>query len=103
MAPRRRAPRPGRSPARPSAAPLRRRQALPRPGQPGFGALAPATRAVRADGSPDPATGALTVPIFATSTYRQQDAGVHAGYDYSRADNPTREALEGAVAVLEGA
>ncbi len=76
-------------------------QHLVHPSDPAFASLHPATRAVHADGTPDARTGALTVPIFATSTYRQHAPAVHDGYDYSRADNPTREALERALAVLE--
>jgi cystathionine gamma-synthase len=63
-----------------------------------------ATRAIHAGQDPDPATGAVVVPIYATSTFAQDQVGVtKAGYDYSRAGNPTRTALETAVASLEGA
>lgn len=62
-----------------------------------------ATRAVHAGQSPDPATGAIMTPIYQTSTYAQQGIGVHKGYDYARGANPTRSALEGNVAALEGA
>src|SRR6267142_7084180 len=62
-----------------------------------------ATRAIHAGQEPDPLTGAVTVPIYQTSTYAQQAPGVHKGYDYSRTDNPTRTALHQAVASLEGA
>jgi cystathionine gamma-lyase len=60
-----------------------------------------ATRAVHAGGGPDPTTGAVSVPIYATSTYAQESPGVHRGYDYGRTRNPTREALERCVADLE--
>jgi cystathionine gamma-lyase len=60
-----------------------------------------ATRAVHGGGAPDPTTGAVTVPIYATSTYAQQSPGVHKGYAYARTRNPTREALERCVADLE--
>lgn len=62
-----------------------------------------ATRAVHAGQEPDPATGAVTVPIYQTSTYAQSAPGVHKGYDYSRTDNPTRTALQTALASLEDA
>jgi cystathionine gamma-lyase len=60
-----------------------------------------ATRTVHAGGGPDPTTGAVTVPIYATSTYAQESPGVHKGYEYARTRNPTREALERSVADLE--
>ncbi len=60
-----------------------------------------ATRAVHTGGGPDPTTGAVSVPIYATSTYAQQSPGVHKGYEYARSRNPTREALERCVADLE--
>jgi cystathionine gamma-lyase len=60
-----------------------------------------ATRAVHAGGGPDPTTGAVVVPIYATSTYAQLSPGVHRGYQYARTRNPTREALEVCVADLE--
>ncbi|MET0503298.1 MAG: cystathionine gamma-synthase [Candidatus Binatia bacterium] len=62
-----------------------------------------ATRAIHAGQEPEPATGAITVPIFQTSTYAQTAPGVHKGYDYSRTDNPTRTALQTALASLEDA
>lgn len=62
-----------------------------------------ATRAIHAGQQPEPATGAITVPIFQTSTYAQRAPGVHKGYDYSRTDNPTRTALQNALASLEDA
>jgi cystathionine gamma-lyase len=49
-----------------------------------------ATRAIHAGQEPEPATGAITVPIYQTSTFAQSAPGVHKGYDYSRTDNPTR-------------
>lgn len=60
-----------------------------------------ATRVIHAGQSPDPSTGAVMTPIYATSTYVQQSPGVHQGYDYSRSGNPTRSALEKCVADLE--
>jgi cystathionine gamma-lyase len=64
--------------------------------------LALGTRAIHAGQSPDPSTGAIMVPIYATSTYVQQSPGVHKGYEYSRTQNPTRMAYERCVADLEG-
>ena len=61
-----------------------------------------ATRAIHAGQSPDPATGAVMPPIYATSTYAQQSPGVHRGYEYSRTQNPTRMAWERCIADLEG-
>jgi cystathionine gamma-synthase len=61
------------------------------------------TDAIHAGQDPDPTTGAVTVPIHATSTYAQRAPGEHLGYEYSRTDNPTRHALETALGVLEGA
>jgi cystathionine beta-lyase/cystathionine gamma-synthase len=60
-----------------------------------------ATRAIHVGQEPEPATGAITVPIYQTSTYAQSAPGVHKGYDYSRTDNPTRTALQEALASLE--
>jgi len=60
------------------------------------------TRAIHAGQSPDPSTGAIMVPIYATSTYVQKSPGVHQGYEYSRTQNPTRMAYERCVADLEG-
>jgi cystathionine beta-lyase/cystathionine gamma-synthase len=62
-----------------------------------------ATRAIHAGQEPESATGAITVPIFQTSTFAQRAPGVHKGYDYSRTDNPTRTALQTALASLEDA
>jgi cystathionine gamma-lyase len=60
-----------------------------------------ATRVIHAGQSPDPSTGAIMPPIYATSTYVQQSPGVHKGLDYGRSHNPTRWALERCVADLE--
>ena len=64
--------------------------------------LAFATRTVHGGQRPDPLTGAVMPPIYATSTYAQSSPGVHKGYDYSRTRNPTRDALQAALANLEG-
>ena len=61
-----------------------------------------ATRAVHAGQRPDPATGAIMTPIYATSTYVQESPGVHKGFEYSRSQNPTRMAFEACLADLEG-
>ena len=60
-----------------------------------------ATRAVHGGGGPDPATGAVSVLIYATSTYAQESPGVHKGYTYARSRNPTRDAVERCIADLE--
>lgn len=60
-----------------------------------------ATRAIHAGQAPDPTTGAIMTPIYATSTYVQESPGVHKGYEYSRSGNPTRKALEDCIADLE--
>jgi cystathionine beta-lyase/cystathionine gamma-synthase len=60
------------------------------------------TLAVHAGVEPDPQTGAVMTPIYQTSTYAQPDVAQHKGYEYSRTDNPTRTALHGALAALEG-
>jgi cystathionine gamma-lyase len=60
------------------------------------------TRAIHGGQHPDPTTGAVMPPIYATSTYRQQSPGVHQGYEYGRTHNPTRQAYERAIASLEG-
>src|SRR6266540_3356697 len=52
------------------------------------------TRAIHEGQEPDPATGALIVPIYQTSTFAQDEVGVHKGYDYARVANPTRPALQ---------
>jgi cystathionine gamma-synthase len=61
------------------------------------------TRAIHAGQEPDPATGAITTPIYQTSTYVQEAVGVNKGYDYARVGNPTRTALQIALASLENA
>ena len=61
-----------------------------------------ATRAIHDGQEPDPLTGAVTVPIYPTSTYVQQGIGEHKGYEYSRVSNPTRARLEENLASLEG-
>lgn len=61
-----------------------------------------ATTCVHAGSEPDRQTGAVTVPIYATSTYAYHQFGEHTGWEYSRTGNPTRSALEGAMAELEG-
>src|SRR5213076_1878566 len=61
------------------------------------------TRAIHDGQEPDPATGAVTVPIYQTSTFVQEAVGEHKGYDYSRVANPTRTALQLCLASLEGA
>jgi cystathionine gamma-lyase/cystathionine beta-lyase/cystathionine gamma-lyase/homocysteine desulfhydrase len=65
--------------------------------QPGF-----ATRAIHAGQEPDPETGAVTVPIYPTSTYVQQELGKNKGYEYARVSNPTRTRLEENLTALEG-
>ncbi len=60
------------------------------------------TRAIHAGQQPDPATGAVITPIYATSTYVQSEPAVHQGYEYSRTGNPTRAAYERSIADLEG-
>jgi cystathionine beta-lyase/cystathionine gamma-synthase len=65
--------------------------------QPGF-----ATRAIHAGQEPDPETGAVTFPIYATSTYVQQELGKNKGYEYARVSNPTRTRLEENLTALEG-
>jgi cystathionine beta-lyase/cystathionine gamma-synthase len=68
-----------------------------RPNRQGF-----ATRCVHAGQAPDPTTGAVMMPIYATSTFVQQSPGVHKGYEYARSQNPTRMAFERCIADLEG-
>src|SRR5216684_264205 len=70
---------------------------MPKNKQSGF-----ATRAIHVGQEPDPLTGAVTVPIYPTSTYVQQELGKHKGYEYSRVSNPTRDRLEQNLAALEG-
>ena len=60
------------------------------------------TDAIHIGQEPDPATGAIIVPIYQTSTYVQEELGRHKGYEYSRTSNPTRAALERNLACLEG-
>ena len=60
-----------------------------------------ATRTIHAGQAPDPSTGAIMPPIYATSTYVQESPGVHQGYEYSRTQNPTRMAYERCIADLE--
>jgi cystathionine gamma-lyase len=61
-----------------------------------------ATRVIHGGQHPDPLTGAVVPPIYATSTYVQKSPGVHHGYEYSRTSNPTRDALQASLANLEG-
>jgi len=60
------------------------------------------TRYVHAGAHPDPSTGAIMTPIYQTSTYVQESPGVNQGFEYARSQNPTRKALEEALALLEG-
>ena len=60
------------------------------------------SKVVHAGVRPDPVSGAVMTPIYQTSTYAQEDIGLHKGYEYSRTDNPTRSALQEAMALLEG-
>ena len=61
------------------------------------------TAAIHAGQDPDPATGAAVVPLYQTSTYVQQAVGEHKGYEYSRTNNPTRQALQECLAAIEQA
>lgn len=70
--------------------------------QDGDSSLALATLAIHGGQSPDPSTGAVMPPIYATSTYAQSSPGGHSGFEYSRTQNPTRFAYERCVAALEG-
>jgi len=72
-------------------------ESSPAAGRHGF-----ATRAIHVGQSPDAATGAVTLPIYQTSTFAQRAPGEHQGYEYSRTANPTRAALETCLADLEG-
>lgn len=74
----------------------RRKSAPARP------APALATRVIHGGQLPDPSTGAISVPIYATSTFVQSSPGVHQGYDYGRSGNPTRDAFERGLASVEG-
>src|SRR6187455_2637514 len=60
------------------------------------------TICIHAGQTPDPSTGAIITPIFQTSTYVQDELGKHKGFEYARTQNPTRAALEGNVAAIEG-
>ena len=60
-----------------------------------------ATRSIHAGQTPDPSTGAVVTPIYATSTYVQSSPGVHQGFEYARSQNPTRFAYERCIADLE--
>lgn len=60
------------------------------------------TLAIHAGQAPDPTTGAIMTPVYLTSTYVQDGPGIHKGFEYSRTHNPTRNALEGCLAALEG-
>jgi cystathionine gamma-lyase len=82
-----------------------RKDPLPSPasrggGSPGTGRLE--TLAIHAGQTPDPTTGAVMTPVYLTSTYVQDGPGGHKGFEYSRTRNPTRDALEGCLAALEG-
>ena len=63
--------------------------------------MKPATKYIHAGAHPDPSTGAIMTPIYQTSTYVQSAPGVHKGYEYARSQNPTRFALEEALAIIE--
>lgn len=69
---------------------------------PAHPAPALATRVIHGGQLPDPSTGAISVPIYATSTFVQSSPGVHQGYDYGRSGNPTRDAFERGLASVEG-
>src|SRR5213595_2880229 len=60
-----------------------------------------ATRFIHAGAEPDPSTGAIMTPIYQTSTYVQEAPGKNKGYEYARSQNPTRKALEDALAIIE--
>src|SRR3989440_7891170 len=60
------------------------------------------TICLHAGQEPDPSTGAIVVPIYQTSTYVQEELGVHKGYEYARTQNPTRSTLERNIAAIEG-
>ena len=61
------------------------------------------TKIIHAGAEPDSSTGAIMVPIYQTSTYVQSAPGQHKGYEYARSQNPTRKALEDALAIIENA
>lgn len=71
-------------------------------GDPGESKTGFGTRAIHAGQRPDPTTGAVMTPVYLTSTYVQSAPGEHKGFEYSRSQNPTRFALEGCIAALEG-
>jgi cystathionine beta-lyase/cystathionine gamma-synthase len=60
------------------------------------------SKAIHAGQEPEPTTGAVSVPIYQTSTYAQEGIGKHKGFEYARTQNPTRSALEKNLAALEG-
>ena len=60
------------------------------------------TKVIHAGVHPDVSTGAIMTPIYQTSTYIQDEIGVHKGFEYSRTGNPTRQALENNLAAIEG-
>src|ERR1700716_4628466 len=60
-----------------------------------------ATRVIHAGQSPDPSTGAIMTPIYQTATYVQESPGEHKGFEYARTQNPTRNALQNALAAIE--
>jgi cystathionine beta-lyase/cystathionine gamma-synthase len=63
--------------------------------------MKPATKFIHAGAHPDASTGAIMTPIYQTSTYVQEAPGVNKGFEYARSQNPTRKALEEALAVIE--
>jgi cystathionine beta-lyase/cystathionine gamma-synthase len=69
--------------------------------QPQLSHMKLATKFIHAGAEPDPSTGAIMTPIFQTSTYVQSSPGVHKGFEYARSQNPTRKALEEALAIIE--
>ncbi|HZT95838.1 MAG TPA: PLP-dependent aspartate aminotransferase family protein [Chloroflexota bacterium] len=71
--------------------------------EPGWDGAGFTTRAIHAGQDPEATTGSVIVPIYQTSTYAQEDIGAHRGFEYSRTDNPTRSALQTAMAALDGA
>ena len=60
-----------------------------------------ATKFIHAGAEPDPSTGAIMIPIYQTSTYVQEAPGKNKGFEYARSQNPTRKALEDALAIIE--
>src|SRR5882762_11296659 len=63
--------------------------------------MKPATKFIHSGAEPDPSTGAIMTPIFQTSTYVQEAPGKNKGFEYARSQNPTRKALEEALAIIE--